>query len=143
MKHLCRPETAFFLFLLVVLFVRKVKGAILIAILSGTVAAVILESALQIGGKTDDNPTGWMLNVPALSDFHAPNFVLLGRVDLFGAFAGGPAVVLGLLLLVFSLLGLSSIPVLRAIGLTVAIGVVANFVLALAIVRHAPPAEAA
>ena len=46
-------------------------------------------------------------------------------------------------LLVFSLLGLSSIPVLRAIGLTVSIGVVANFVLALAIVRHAPPAEAA
>ncbi|HZX81542.1 MAG TPA: 3-deoxy-8-phosphooctulonate synthase, partial [Lysobacter sp.] len=46
-------------------------------------------------------------------------------------------------MLVFSLLGLSSIPVLRAIGLTVTIGVVANFVLALAIVRHAPPAEAA
>ena len=92
------------LFLLVVLYVRKVKGAILIAILSGTVLAVILESALQIGSKTDDNATGWMLNVPALSEFSAPNFMLLGRVDLFGAFAGGPAVVLGLLLLVFSLL---------------------------------------
>ncbi|MEO6154127.1 MAG: MMPL family transporter [Thermomonas sp.] len=38
-------------------------------------------------------------------------------------------------LLVFSLLALSSIPVLRAIGSTVAIGVVANFVLALLIVR--------
>lgn len=38
-------------------------------------------------------------------------------------------------LLVFALLGLSSIPVLRAIGLTVAVGVVSNFVLALLIVR--------
>lgn len=38
-------------------------------------------------------------------------------------------------LLVFSLLALSSIPVLRAIGSTVAIGVLANFLLALLIVR--------
>lgn len=92
------------LLLLVVLFVRRVKGAILIAILSGTVLAVVIESALHLGGKSDTNPTGWMLNVPAMSQFIAPDFVLLGRVDLFGAFSGGPAVVLGLLLLVFSLL---------------------------------------
>lgn len=39
-------------------------------------------------------------------------------------------------LLVFSLLGLSSIPVLRAIGGTVALGVVCNFVLALLVSRH-------
>ncbi|MNN41729.1 hypothetical protein D3C81_1558640 [compost metagenome] len=39
-------------------------------------------------------------------------------------------------LLVFSLLGLSSIPVLRAIGTTVALGVVCNFILALLISRH-------
>jgi predicted exporter len=38
-------------------------------------------------------------------------------------------------LLVFALLALSSIPVLRAIGSTVAIGVVANFVLALLVAR--------
>ena len=38
-------------------------------------------------------------------------------------------------MLVFSLLALSSIPVLRAIGSTVAIGVLANFVLSLLIVR--------
>ena len=38
--------------------------------------------------------------------------------------------------LVFSLLALSSIPVLRAIGSTVAIGVVSNFVLALLVSRH-------
>jgi predicted exporter len=39
-------------------------------------------------------------------------------------------------LLVFALLGLSSIPVLRAIGTTVTLGVVGNFVLGLLIARH-------
>ncbi len=39
-------------------------------------------------------------------------------------------------LLVFFLLALSSIPVLRAIGVTVTIGVIGNFVLALLIARH-------
>ncbi|MBL8261866.1 MAG: MMPL family transporter [Xanthomonadaceae bacterium] len=39
--------------------------------------------------------------------------------------------------LVFFLLGLSSIPVLRAIGVTVTLGVVGNFVLAMLIARHA------
>jgi predicted exporter len=38
-------------------------------------------------------------------------------------------------LLVFALLGLSSIPVLRAIGLTVGLGVVAHFALALLLLR--------
>jgi predicted exporter len=45
-------------------------------------------------------------------------------------------------LLVFALLALSSIPVLRAIGTTVALGVVSNFVLGLLIARH-PHKEAA
>jgi predicted exporter len=40
-------------------------------------------------------------------------------------------------LLVFSLLALSSIPVLRAIGSTVALGVAINFVLALLVSRRA------
>ena len=43
-------------------------------------------------------------------------------------------------LLVFSLLGLSSIPVLRAIGTTVTLGVVFNFALALLVARQ--PARA-
>lgn len=45
-------------------------------------------------------------------------------------------------LLVFALLGLSSIPVLRAIGSTVAIGVLGNFVLALLVSRQPVPQEA-
>ena len=44
-------------------------------------------------------------------------------------------------LLVFSLLALSSIPVLRAIGSTVAIGVLGNFVLALLVSRQVVPAR--
>ena len=39
-------------------------------------------------------------------------------------------------LLVFALLGLSSIPVLRAIGTTVTLGVVCNFLLGLLISRQ-------
>jgi predicted exporter len=45
-------------------------------------------------------------------------------------------------LLVFALLALSSIPVLRAIGSTVAIGVFGNFVLALLITRQPAVADA-
>ena len=45
-------------------------------------------------------------------------------------------------LLVFALLALSSIPVLRAIGTTVAIGVVANFVFALLVARQPAAAHA-
>ena len=43
-------------------------------------------------------------------------------------------------LLVFALLGLSTLPVLRAIGITVAVGVVCNFVLALLLTRPPGPA---
>jgi predicted exporter len=46
-------------------------------------------------------------------------------------------------LLVFSLLALSSIPVLRAIGSTVALGVLFNFVLALLVTRRRSPQEGA
>lgn len=44
-------------------------------------------------------------------------------------------------LMVFALLALSSLPVLRALGLTVSIGVISNFVLALLLTRPAAPAH--
>lgn len=98
------------LLLLIVLYVRKVKGAMLIAIISGTVIAVIIEAVAKVGSMTDAtgkvvNPAGWKLNVPSLTDFHAPAFGL-PLPDLFGGFtsAAGPGAVLGLILLVFSLL---------------------------------------
>ncbi len=99
------------LLILVVLYIRKVKGAMLIAIIAATGLAIIVETVLKIGSAKDAtgaivNPTGWMLNVPVLGAFGLPDLSLLGKVDLFGAFTGaaGPAAVLGLLLLVFSLL---------------------------------------
>ncbi len=93
--------------LLVLLFVRHVKGAMLIAILSGTVLSVIVEAVAHIGAHdATDNPAGWMLNVPQFTSFSAPNLGLIGRVDLFGGFAaaGGLGAGLGLVLIVFSLL---------------------------------------
>jgi AGZA family xanthine/uracil permease-like MFS transporter len=97
--------------LLVTLFVRKVKGAMLISILAATVIAVIVQAVLNLPLMKDAtgavvNPTGWIQNLPALSGFSAPDLGLLGRVDLFGAFttAAGPGAVIGILLLVFSLL---------------------------------------
>ena len=74
-------------FLLVTLFVRRVKGAMLIAIVSATVLAVVVEAVGHIGAHVlTENPTGWSLNVPALSSFSLPNLGLLGRVDMVGAF---------------------------------------------------------
>jgi AGZA family xanthine/uracil permease-like MFS transporter len=90
--------------LLVLLFVRRVKGAILIAILSGTVLSVIIEAVAHIGAHdATDNPAGWMLNVPQFTAFAAPDLGLIGRVDLFGGFNSAGAG-LGLVLIVFSLL---------------------------------------
>jgi AGZA family xanthine/uracil permease-like MFS transporter len=94
------------LLLLIVLYVKRVKGAILIAVISGSVLAVILQAVLNLPGQASDK-LGWSLaipSVPHLSDFTAPNLGLLGRVDMIGGFTGGPTVVLGLLLLVFSLM---------------------------------------
>jgi len=99
------------LFVLLFLYQRKVKGAMLWAIAAGTVLAVILEVATSIGAQSDDNVTGWALNVPAFPGwdaFAAPNLGLLGRVDVFGGFAPDGHATLGTVLtgvmLVFSLL---------------------------------------
>ena len=96
------------LILLVLLFVRRVPGAMLITIISMTVLAIVLESVLKIGGHIPgaDNPTGWMLNVPAITGslFTLPDLSLIGRVDLFGAFMAGPEVVVAMLMTVFALL---------------------------------------
>lgn len=98
--------------LLVLLHVRKVKGAMLIAIAAASVVALVLEAAFKVGPRIGENVTGWSLNVPKLpsgSDFVSPNLGLIGRVDLLGGFlkADGSfsiGVFLGVLLLVFSLL---------------------------------------
>src|SRR3954471_23813600 len=51
----------FGLALVISLWVRKVKGAILISILATTVVAIIVESIADLG-SSQDNPKGWGLN---------------------------------------------------------------------------------
>ena len=102
-------------FIVVLLFVKRVRGAMLIAIVATTLIAVVIEALAKVGpmfqadGSVKD--TGWQLNVPALphlSDFGLPKLGLIGKVDLFGAFAPDGkfhlSIVLGVLLIVFSLM---------------------------------------
>jgi AGZA family xanthine/uracil permease-like MFS transporter len=97
------------LFLAVILMVRKVKGAILIAIVTSTVLAVVIEAVGKVGGQTDAsgavvNPAGWELNVPALPDtvVAAPDFSLVGQFSLFGSIE--KIGIVAVVLLVFSIL---------------------------------------
>ncbi|GAB3818776.1 NCS2 family permease [Tessaracoccus terricola] len=96
------------LFLLVALHVRKVKGAMLISIVTATVLAIIVEAVAKLGPQGAENATGWALNVPQLGNFALPDLSLLGRVDMVGAFfVDGQFSVtrfIALLVLVFSLL---------------------------------------
>ncbi len=97
------------LVLAIVLMVRKVRGAILIAIVTSTVLAVILQAVGKIGGLRDEtgaiaNPTGWQLNIPAVPDslVQLPDFGLLGQFSLFGSFE--KIGLIAVILLVFSIL---------------------------------------
>lgn len=97
--------------LLIGLYVKKVKGAMLISIIAATVLAVIIQSFAKLGNATAEQPTGWMLNLPNLptaETFHLPNLGLIGQVDMVGAFfVDGKfswTVAIGLVMLIFSLL---------------------------------------
>lgn len=92
--------------LMVGLWVRQVRGAILISILVTTVVAVVVEAIGDIGPASADNPGGWSLSVPTLSGdvVGLPSFDTLGDFSLFGAFASAGTGFLAALLLVFSLL---------------------------------------
>ncbi|MGH8968435.1 MAG: NCS2 family permease [Actinomycetes bacterium] len=76
---------------IIVMMVKRVKGAILIGIVGTTVLAVIVEAIADIGpafiapGKI--NPHGWGLNVPEVPDTWAerPDFGLLGDFSLLGS----------------------------------------------------------
>jgi AGZA family xanthine/uracil permease-like MFS transporter len=76
---------------IIVLLVRRVKGAILIGIVGATALAIIIEAIANIGpsfiapGKI--NPHGWGLNVPKLPDtwVDTPSFGLLGHFSLLGS----------------------------------------------------------
>ena len=92
------------LVLMIVLWVRKVRGAILISILAATVLAVVIQAIAGVGTKGAGAANGWSLNAPALdgSPVSVPDFGLLGQFSLLGSIEK-VGVVTGVLL-VFSLL---------------------------------------
>lgn len=97
------------LLLLIGLYVRKVKGSMLIAILGATILGIVIEAVANVGPMTDGdttNPHGWALNVPALSGsiIQVPDLSLLFRVDPIGAFTGGAMPVIAVVLTIFALL---------------------------------------
>jgi adenine/guanine/hypoxanthine permease len=97
------PTLVFVLTLLLtcVLVVRRVRGAIFLGLVAGTVVAVIIEAIWHLGSSVD-RPGGWSLSVPTLSGspFALPDLSLVGafRLDSFGRIG-----VLAAVMLVFTL----------------------------------------
>ena len=94
------------LLLVIALWVRRVKGAILISIIVTTVLAIIVETVANVGPMFGEkyNPNGWGLNTPSWPDtiVAKPDFGTLGEFSLFGSFESAGAV--AAILLVFTLL---------------------------------------
>ncbi|MER7107570.1 NCS2 family permease [Streptomyces sp. NPDC000229] len=84
--------------LTIALMARRMRGAILISIVTMTVVAIVINELADI------EPLAWGLTVPAIPDdiVAAPDFGLVGSFSLFGAFEQVGAVTL--VLLVFTLL---------------------------------------
>jgi AGZA family xanthine/uracil permease-like MFS transporter len=103
------PTLMFVLTLLVsgVLMARRVKGALLIGLVSGTVASVVVEAIWHLGPRVSGdgtvNPGGWSLTVPELpaSVVGLPDLSLIGQIS-FGPFER--IGVLAATMLVFTLL---------------------------------------
>ena len=80
---------------IIIMVVLRVKGAILIGIVGGTILAIIVEAIADIGPSFTPpdkvNPHGWGLNVPAVPDdwFDTPDFGLLGNFSLLGLLGPG------------------------------------------------------
>ncbi|WP_278258810.1 NCS2 family permease [Nocardioides convexus] len=90
------------LLLMLALWVRKVRGAILISIVTMTIVAVVVEAIGDLG-RAAERSGGWALTVPTWPEkFHAPDFGTLGEFNLLGSW--DKIGVVSVLLLVFSLL---------------------------------------
>ncbi|MBO1902210.1 NCS2 family permease [Leucobacter weissii] len=91
----------FTLLLTGVLVARKVKGGLLIGLVSGTILAVIVEAIWKLGPATE-NAGGWGLTVPALdgTPFGLPDLSLVGAVS----FDFGRVGLVTVVMLVFTLL---------------------------------------
>jgi AGZA family xanthine/uracil permease-like MFS transporter len=95
---------AFGLALVITLWVKRVRGAILLGIVGTTIVAIIVESIGDFGSSVDNPSGGWGLNVPQWPDKIAetPHFDTLGHFSLFGSFQS--AGVVTALLLIFTLM---------------------------------------
>ena len=84
-----------------ILVARRIRGAILIGLLAGTVTAVVIEAIWHLGSSAE-HPGGWKLSVPALtgSPVALPDLSLLGDFN-FGSFSRIGA--LAAMVLVFTL----------------------------------------
>ncbi len=90
--------------LVVTLWVKRVRGAILLAIIATTILAIIVESIGNFGSIVDNPNGGWGLNVPKWPDkiTDTPHFDTLGHFSLLGSFQN--AGVVTTLLLIFTLM---------------------------------------
>jgi AGZA family xanthine/uracil permease-like MFS transporter len=87
----------------IVLHVRKVKGAILWTILGTAVVAVVVETIADLGTSAE-NPHGWNLNAPEVPDevVAVPDFSLIGQFSLLGSWEA--VGVVSVVLFVFTLM---------------------------------------
>jgi len=98
------------LVLVIALWVKKVKGAILISIIAATILALVVEKIGDFGASfvppDKVNPNGWNLNVPSWPGFsnllEKPDFGTLGDFNLLDSW--DRAGVVTVLLLIFTLL---------------------------------------
>ena len=72
---------------MLVLVVRRVRGAILIGIIGSTALAIIVEAIAHVGAQSAKNPKGWSLNVPKLPSkiVDVPDLGLLGHFNVLGS----------------------------------------------------------
>jgi AGZA family xanthine/uracil permease-like MFS transporter len=100
------PTVVFVFTLLVtgVLVAKKIRGGILIGLVTGTVVAVVIEAIWHLGSAVD-KPGGWSLSVPTLSGspFALPDLSLVGAFSMhsFGRI-GAIAAIMFVFTLVFA-----------------------------------------
>ncbi|MFC7720476.1 solute carrier family 23 protein [Nonomuraea recticatena] len=91
----------FGLLLMIVLFIRKTPGAILLSIVITTILAIVVNSLAVIDPKT------WGVVVPRVPDsiVSTPDFGLVGQFDLFGGFVTAGALTATIVLFTLVLSG--------------------------------------
>jgi AGZA family xanthine/uracil permease-like MFS transporter len=90
--------------LVVTLWVRRIRGAILLSIIATTILAIIIESNGHFGSSVANPVGGWSLNVPKWPSkiVETPHFGTLGHFSLLGSFQSVGVVTT--ILLIFTLM---------------------------------------